>query len=150
LRQMGLADAQRGLALEFRVGALSRGPEDASAISIGSSFNGNGLRPYPVAHLRAQRQSDGTIRATWIRRSRRGGDSWQSLEVPLAEDSEQYTVEVVMLGVVLRRVTTRDAVWDYTSAMRAADAALAPYVIRVAQISQAFGPGPYREVTISA
>jgi GTA TIM-barrel-like domain/Putative phage tail protein len=149
LRQSGLADSQRGLEQHFRIGSLARGPEDASALILATSFDGNGLRPYPVAHLRADKQTSGPTRFSWIRRTRRGGDSWQSLEVPLAEDSEQYALEIFKDGSLLRRIVVTSATWDHTPAMQAADAVSAPYSVRVSQISQAYGPGPFREVVVS-
>jgi hypothetical protein len=149
VRQTGLTEAQRGLALFFRLGALSRGPEDASTVARNLSFDGNGLRPYPVAHLRVDRQPAGLLRTTWIRRTRRGGDSWQSLEVPLAEDSELYAVQVVKGGIVRRETLTTSGLWDYTQPLQEADAITLPYAIRVSQVSQAYGNGPAREIDIT-
>ncbi len=148
LRQIGMSDAQRGLDLHFRIGALSRGPDDASTVAMISSFNGNGLRPYPVAHLQHGSLPNGDARFTWIRRTRIGGDSWQSLEVPLAEADELYAVQIIRNGSIRRDVTTLVARWDYTAAMKLVDEVTAPYSIRVAQISQAYGHGPYREITV--
>jgi GTA TIM-barrel-like domain/Putative phage tail protein len=150
LRQSGLTDAQRGLELHFRIGSLARGPEDASALVLSASFVGNGLRPYPVAHLRADKQTSGLTRFSWIRRTRRGGDSWQSLEVPLAEESEQYGIEIFRGGSLLRSTVSTSATWDYTQAMQVADGISAPYSLRVSQISQAYGPGPFRELVVPA
>jgi hypothetical protein len=150
VRQMALSDSQRGLALFLRIGALNRGPEDASAAARSLSFDGNGLRPYRVAHLRAERQPSGAQRVTWIRRTRRGGDSWQSLEVPLAEDSELYVVQVLQGNVLRRETLTTSAIWDYALAQQVADAISLPYTIRVSQVSQAYGAGPARQIDILA
>lgn len=150
VRQSSLTDAQRGLELQFRIGSLARGPEDASALALAASFDGNGLRPYPVAHLRAEEPSAGLIRLSWIRRTRRGGDSWQSLEAPLAEENEQYVIEVVKDDVLRRSATTSIATWDYSPMMQLADMVSAPFTLRVAQLSQAYGAGPFRDIVISA
>ncbi|NKB16598.1 MAG: hypothetical protein HC774_06645 [Sphingomonadales bacterium] len=148
LRQSGIADAQRGLEMNFRIGSLLRGPEDTSATAITATFAGNGLRPYPVAHLRAERLPGGVVRINWIRRTRRGGDGWQSIEVPLAEDSEVYAVEISNGSAVQRNVTAASTTYDYTLAMQVADGISAPFTIRVAQLSQAFGAGPFREIAM--
>ncbi len=150
VRQLSLTDAQRGLDLQFRIGSLARGPEDASALALDASFDGNGLRPYPVAHLRTEKLSASLTRFTWIRRTRRGGDSWQSLEVPLAEENEQYAIEVVKDAIVRRSVTSTTASWEYSLTMQAADTVSTPYTIRVAQLSQAYGAGPFRDILVSA
>ncbi len=149
LQKLRLTDAQRGLTLYFRTGALLRGPEDASATAHMLPFAGNGLRPYAVAHLRADQQTNGAYRVTWRRRTRRGGDSWQSVEVPLAEDSELYLVEVRKDGNLRRQASTATPVWEYSIAMQTADAVVAPFVVRVSQVSQAYGPGPFREIVIA-
>jgi hypothetical protein len=148
LRQLGLAESQRGLSLDFRIGALSRGPEDASTTARTLSFDGNGLRPYAVAHLRHSARIDGADSFSWVRRTRLGGDSWQSIEVPLSEEVEQYTVEVVKNGSIMRTSITTQAQWDYSAAMKAADGVTKPYFLRVAQISLSYGPGPARELAI--
>jgi hypothetical protein len=149
LRQLRLTDAQRGLEVYVRTGAVARGPEDASAVARNLTFEGNGLRSYAVAHLRAEQQTNGARRFTWVRRTRSGGDSWQSLEVPLAEDSELYEMEIFKDGNLRRQVSTASPFWEYSAAMQVADAIVAPYFVRVSQVSQAYGPGPFREIAVT-
>ncbi len=115
-----------------------------------AAFQGNGLRPYAVAHLRADGLASSLTRLTWIRRTRRGGDTWQSLEVPLAEEVEQYAIEVIKDGNVRRTLTTVSTTWDYTLAMQTADLVTKPFTLRVAQLSQAYGAGPFREIAVLA
>ncbi len=75
-------------------------------------------------HLRGQRQGDGSILVTWIRRTRAAaGDSWVLAEVPLGEEREEYEIEILDGGgAVLRAITglTTPAV-TYTAAMMAGD-----------------------------
>jgi hypothetical protein len=51
-------------------------------------------------HVKAARGDDG-VTFTWIRRTRIDGDSWVG-EVPLGEDSEQYALDVLSDGGVVR------------------------------------------------
>ncbi len=150
LRQLALLESQRGLEFQFRVGSLARGPEDESSLSLTASFDGNGLRPYSVGHLYRQQQDTGSHLFTWIRRTRSGGDSWQSVEVPLAEQDELYAVEVLKNGIVRRAVTSGQTAWEYTVAMQLADGVIAPFTVRVSQLSQAFGAGPPRGIVVSS
>ena len=58
------------------------------------------LRPLAPVHLKAARDGSGVTFA-WIRRTRIDGDSWVG-EVPLGEDSEQYTVDILSGTAVVR------------------------------------------------
>lgn len=87
---------------------------------------------------------------TWVRRTREGGDSWQSLEVPLAEAQEAYLLRVTKGGVILRETTTIAPEWSYTAAQMTSDGATAPFTIEVAQLSDSFGPGLFTRIEINA
>ena len=43
-------------------------------------------------------------------------------------------------------MTVGAAHWTYTAGMRAADGVAAPFEIHVAQLSDAFGPGPFKRI----
>ena len=147
LRQIDLPLSQRGLARHYRIGAASRGYDGAEVIHQVVAFDGNGLRPYPVAHLRSQ-SAGGDTTATWIRRTRIDGDTWQSLEVPLGETLESYQIRIEQSGLIRREATVTSPQFTYTAAHRTADGVIGPYDIAVAQISQTYGPGPFRKITV--
>jgi hypothetical protein len=150
LRQMAISSALRGVALNLRVGAVARGPEDVSARAISVSPMGIGLRPYPVAHLGATFASSGDLSVSWIRRTRRDGDIWESFEVPLGEDTELYQIEVWQGPQRFRQSFAATPSFTYTAAQQTADGVSGPFELRVAQVSQAFGPGPFRSLTLAA
>lgn len=142
--QLGLPLSARGLERVWRVGAASRGVEDADVVERRLAFTGLGLRPYAVGHLQAEAEAGG-VRLRWVRRTRIDGDSWESVEVPLGEEREAYRVEVRQ-GALLRRVvevTTPD--WHYPAAWRAVDGAV---TVSVAQVSARFGAGPARRIAL--
>ncbi|PLL13156.1 host specificity protein [Tabrizicola sp. TH137] len=142
--QLSLPLSARGLERVWRVGAAARGVEDADVVERRLAFAGLGLRPYAVAHLRAEAVAGG-VRLTWIRRTRIDGDSWESVEVPLGEEREAYLVEVRQGAAVLRRVEVTVAEWVYPAAWRAADG---PVEVAVAQLSARFGAGPVRRIAL--
>ncbi len=146
VERIDLPASARGMARHYRIGNARREYSDPSYVHLVEAFDGIGLRPYAVSHLRDERAGGGDRRVTWIRRTRVDGDGWQGLEVPLGEAVEAYRVRVERDGTLLRDVSVSAPEWLYTAAMRSADGAGA--VVRVAQVSQAFGPGPYREITI--
>lgn len=147
LRQIDLPISARGLARHYRIGAASRGYDSAEVVHEVAAFQGIGLRPYGVAHLQARALGGDTV-ISWIRRTRIDGDSWQSLEVPLGEDSEAYVLRIMAGGVKKREVTVTSPSWTYTAAMRVADSLAGPLVAQVAQLSQSVGAGPFRWVVL--
>ncbi len=112
------------------------------------AFDGIGLRPYAPAHLRAMTVS-GDVQLTWVRRTRIDGDSWQSVEVPLGEDSEAYLLRVLQNEILVREATVVSPMWTYPASVQASDGLTGAYHIDVAQLSGRFGPGPFRRITIN-
>ena len=147
--QINLPLASRGLERYYRVGASERGYADSNVETHIAAFNGIGLRPYSVSHLDFQRDITENLHLTWIRRTRVDGDSWQSVEVPLGEEVEDYFVRVVKNNSIVRQMEVSESSWTYSSALQAADEIEIPFEIQVAQNSIGFGTGPFKTVLIS-
>ncbi|PKP75672.1 MAG: host specificity protein [Alphaproteobacteria bacterium HGW-Alphaproteobacteria-6] len=147
-KQIGVAAGERDLARHYRIGPARRGYDDPSYEHRIEAFAGIGSRPLSPVHLAARRSAGGDLDIGWIRRSRIEGDSWAGVEVPLGEAREAYLLRVVQGGAIRREVTTFAPGWIYGAALQAADAVAAPYEIHVAQLSDAFGPGPFTRITI--
>jgi hypothetical protein len=143
LTQIELPLSARGLARYYRFGAAARGFDDLDVVLRVESFEGAGLRPYPVAHLRARTVGD-DIALSWIRRTRIDGDTWQAFEVPLGEETERYQIRVLQANDLRAEYHTAQPQFLYSSAMRVVDLQPGAFRIEVAQISSQFGPGPYR------
>ncbi|MGR3460648.1 MAG: baseplate multidomain protein megatron [Roseovarius sp.] len=141
-RQIGLKEAQRGQARHYRIGPGGRPVDDPSFGHAVLAFDGLGLRPYAPVHLRVA-EAAGDLRVTWVRRTRIGGDRWETPEVPLGEESETYVVRVRRGAQVLREVTVSGPEWTYAAAARAGDGPDAGKRIEVAQVSVSFGPGRF-------
>ena len=149
LAQIDLAASARGLARHYRIGATGRGYDDPNVVTKVVAFDGVGLRPYSVAHLKATRSASGDIAASWIRRTRIDGDSWQSSEVPLAEDNERYIVRVVQSAAIVLDATVTAPDWTFTSAAQSLAGVSGAFTLSVAQVSDRFGPGPFRSLDIA-
>lgn len=143
--QISLSPEKRGLQRTWRIGDAAQGFDDADVVERIDSFDGIGLRPYSVAHLRARAVAGGT-EIRWIRRTRVDGDSWTAPEVPLGEEREAYVLRLERGGAVLHEVETTVPVWLYPAAWRAADGP--GVVLRVAQLSARFGAGPFRDLAL--
>ncbi|MGY6549257.1 MAG: baseplate multidomain protein megatron [Roseinatronobacter sp.] len=150
LEQLSLPLDGLGVARGYRIGPAARPLSDPSHRDLEQVFRGIGLRPYRPAHLRAERQPGGDLRLRWIRRTRLGGDGWGLAEVPLAEQTERYLVELRKGGTVLRQLSVSVPEWDYPRAAQLLDEAASGVVAAVAQVSDIFGPGPFAELEIVA
>lgn len=146
--QVGLQASERGLERFYRVGPANRAYDDPSYTSVSGAFEGVGLRPLSPCHLRVVQDGAG-YGASWIRRTRIGGDSWEIVDVPLGEESERYLVRVSVGGSVLRESVVTSPNWSYTAAEVAADNAGAGFALSVAQVSAVYGAGAFVQVDVS-
>lgn len=124
LQPLSITEADIGLPWNWRVGPASASAGAPVNTALTFTPEGAGLRPFSPVHLRGQRQGDGAILITWIRRTRAAaGDSWVLAEVPLGEEREEYEIEILDAGgAVLRTITglTTPAV-TYTAQQMAED-----------------------------
>lgn len=149
-KQIELSKAKRGLARYYRIGPAGRPVDDPSFSAVRLAFDGLGLRPLSPAHLRLSAGAGGALSISWIRRTRIDGDRWDTADVPLGEDREEYLVRVVQQDAVIRQTSTTSPVWTYSAADQAADALSGLYEIQVAQVSARFGPGRFARIEVTA
>lgn len=149
-RQIGLTSAQRGMSLTWRWGPSGRTLGDPSFRGREVAFQGIGLRPYAPCHLRAAAGVDGSVSISWLRRTRIDGDLWGSEDVPLGEDREAYALQVLVGGILRREVRTTGPAWTYSTAMQTEDGAAAGFLVRAAQVSDRFGPGPFADLAVGS
>ncbi|PYE85725.1 baseplate multidomain protein megatron [Pseudoroseicyclus aestuarii] len=147
VRQVTYPPSMRGVARHYRYGPAQRALDDATFRHEVRAFEGVGLRPYSPCHLRAAPDGAGGLRIGWTRRTRIGGDSWTGPDVPLGEASERYLLEVLVDGALARSEVLTAPAWHLDAATRAALGA-GPVVIRVAQLSEVFGPGPFEVLSL--
>jgi hypothetical protein len=137
--QPNLASTTRGTTRHFRYGPASEPLGDETYRYNTASFAGNGLRPYPVTHLKATALgNDWTI--SWLRQTRIDGDDWSGLDVPLGEDTETYLVQFYEGGNLVDTAVVTQAEWSGTLA--------AGTRVSVAQVSDRFGAGPFQDVSV--
>lgn len=152
-----VAQSDIGLPWNWRIGPASRPVSDASYAASTFAPGGIGLRPFSVAQVvqpwRTAR-SPGDLTISWIRCSRAlAADSWEAAEVPLAEDSEAYVVEILDGVTVKRTLSTATTSVLYTAIQQTTDwgALLGPgnsLDIRIYQLSALIGRGAARSVTL--
>jgi hypothetical protein len=147
---VALTAAQTRLPANYRSGPANRDIGDATYVAATHTFQALGRRPLSPVHLRAKRSTNGDLDLSWIRRTRVGGDSWESADVPLSEDSERYEIDILNALAVKRTITAASPQARYTAADQIADfGALVPACsLRIAQVSAAYGRGAPATATL--
>ena len=150
LAVIDLTPAQTGLATYWRSGPSSRGIGDATYATQVHAFAALGLRPLSPVRLKSSRAANGDLSLNWIRRTRIGGDSWDLPDVPLSEASESYQVQILSGPAVVRTFTTAAPALTYLATDQATDFGTIPahVSLRIAQVSQAYGPGAALNATV--
>ena len=104
-------------------------------------YTASHLRPFTPVHGRIEAQGDGTI-ISWVRRSRSGGDGWAGIDIPLGEESEFYTVEVMFADDRVEPFAVE------TSALALPTVSPTDITrVTIAQGSRAYGYGPPLTIT---
>ena len=147
--RVDLAAAEIRLPYLWRVGPSTRDIGDASYVAAEHTFLGLGLKPLSPVHVRAARSS-GDVTISWVRRTRFGGDTWEAPEVPLAEDSESYEVDILDGSTVKRTLVSAAPSVTYAAADQVTDfgATQPAYDVRVYQMSASYGRGTPRAATV--
>jgi hypothetical protein len=145
LARVNVSLAERTLPLIWRAVPHGAAPGGAQASERDQAWTGIAYRPFAPVHLAAQRQANGDIALSWIRRTRVGGDSWEGVEVPLGEESEAYLVTIyTAAGLAVRRYQTAGPSLTYPAADQMSDFPAGtprPLSVSVAQLSAVFGWG---------
>jgi len=147
---LALEPAEIGLVRSLRAGpmGLAYDPDRFAERSI--AVAGLGLRCLPPVHLRGSRDAAGDVAISWIRQTRLGGDGWDQVEVPLAEESEAYFVEFLE-GSVLRAsglTAATEIAFAASFLAEVLSSPFAPFTVRVAQMSATVGAGLATEILI--
>ena len=149
LAPVDMSPDEIGLAFNWRFGPASRDIGHASYVTATHAFTGAGLRPYSPVHVRGTR-TGGDLTITWSRRTRIGGDAWSAGDVPLAEESEHYEIDVLDGSAVARTIATTSSSATYSAADQVADFGTpqSACTIRVYQIAAGYGRGTARAAVI--
>lgn len=67
--------------------------------------------------------------------------------MPLSEISERYILRIEKNAVIMREIEVNAPAYFYDLAAQTADGVTAPFEVSVAQISEQYGPGPFRRIT---
>jgi len=135
--------------LDLRIVASGRSHDDPTAVALSVTPGNAALLPLSPVHVTATRRDDG-IHIGWIRRTRTDGDGWNA-EVPLGEDAEAYTLDILSGGAVKRSIACAAPAAIYATADELADFGVlqSSLHLRVVQLSSAVGAGHAAELTLT-
>ncbi len=138
-----------GQSWRYRVGPAGLDHADPAMVELSGVVGREALKPMSPVRPTARREMGG-IRLSWHRRTRRGGDGWDTVDVPLGEDVERYEVDLLLNGNVRRSLTSAEPSILYTADQEAVDfgGPQSTLSIRIVQISSVAGRGFERVATI--
>ncbi|WP_417684631.1 baseplate multidomain protein megatron [Roseibium sp.] len=140
---------QLGRAYHYRLVPAGLAVDDPLALALTHAASGRGERALAPVHLKARRTALG-IRISFTRQTRRSGDSWEQVEVPLGEESEAYEIDILGPGdEVLRTLSATTPEVLYPAADEIADfgAQVPSLSFSVCQLSATSGRGFERKAT---
>ena len=147
---LGIGIEALGAARSYIILPAGRDVGDPTAVTATAIVTGRALRPLAPVHAKARREAGG-IRISFMRRARRDGESLDLFEVPLGEDREEYSLEILAGATVLRTITLATAEYFYPSASELVDfgASQSQIAIRIRQVSMQVGPGEPLTTTLA-
>ncbi len=150
LTPVDMAPADIGLTFNWRFGPAARDIGHASYASATHTFSGVGLRPFSPVHVRGARDGSGDLVISWIRRTRINGDAWTAGEVPLAEGSERYEIDILDGSTIVRTLAATSPSVIYTAADQTTDFGTpqSACTIRVHQLAAGYGRGTPRDAVV--
>ncbi|MFV0410439.1 MAG: hypothetical protein ACK5LJ_12325, partial [Paracoccus sp. (in: a-proteobacteria)] len=157
LTPLPIPESDIGIPFNWRIGPARHPVSSDTFAAISFTPEGAGLRPFSPVHIDQPWRHPhvlGDLTLRWTRRSRDlAADSWQGMEVPLAEEREDWLVEIIDGVAVRRSLEASTTSVTYRSADQVADfgALLGPgdsLTIRIYQLSARIGRGTARTTTL--
>jgi hypothetical protein len=158
LTSLPTSEADIGIPYHWRIGPARLPVLDGAYVARDFAPEAVGLHPFapgPVAQPWQRPHEPGDLTLRWVRRSRElAADSWAGIDVPLAEDSEAYEVDILDGSTVKSTLASTTPAVTYTAAQQTADwgAPLprgAALTIRLFQVSLRVGRGAPKTVTLT-
>ena len=150
LTPLPIPEADLGIPINWRIGPARHPVSSDTFAAVSFAPEGAGLRPFAPVHVTQPWRHPhvpGDLVIRWTRRSRSlSADSWQDMEVPMAEEQQSYEVRIMDGAAVKRTLTNNAPSVLYTSAQQVTDwgAELVPgdsLTIRICQLSARIGRG---------
>ncbi|MBI3672549.1 MAG: glycoside hydrolase/phage tail family protein [Rhizobiales bacterium] len=109
-----------------------------------------GLMPWSPVHVAGNRNVSGDLAISWIRRTRFGGVWTDGTDVPLNEETESYSVDILNGTTVVRTIAVAAPSASYTAAQQVTDfgSAQSAIAVKIYQLSATVGRGRAASATL--
>ena len=131
---IGVSRAYKGVSIGASLG---------SASEIDFTFGAESLRPFSPVEIASARDGSGNLTISWLRRTRVGGELRDGVDVPLSEETEAYSVDVLNGSAVVRTIDVSSPSVSYSAAQQVADFGTTQTLlsVNIYQISALVGRG---------
>jgi hypothetical protein len=148
VRILNIPASQKGITYALKPVTFGQSESDVTAANI--VITGRTLMPLAPAQVTGVRDASGNLTIHWIRRARHGGEWRSEVDVPLMETSEQYDVEIMSAGNVVRSWRVNAPTQLYTAVDQTTDlgAPSGAITVRIYQLSSLVGRGQVAETVI--
>ena len=122
--------------------------DDAPSTAL--TFQGRSMRCLSPAQVKASRDGGNNLTMTWMRRTRWYGEWVDNTDVPLFEDSEAYSVDILNGTQVVRTLAASSPTVTYTAAQQTTDFGTPQSSVTVViyQINSVIGRGEPAKATL--
>lgn len=136
------------IGLERQWKGVTFGARSSSAPAQDFTNAAVGLKPYASVHLGGGRDADGNLTIKWVPRTRVRGQWRDNVDVPIGEDTEEYSIDVYDgpgYNTVVRTIPATTPTASYTAAQQLTDfgasAPNEPTYVKVYKMSSDIGRG---------
>lgn len=137
-----------GLSRQYKPVSIGNALADATMQEF--TYAANSLKPYSPVHISGMRDGSDNLTISWVRRTRIGGTWRDYVDAPLAEESENYEVDIMDGSDVIRTITASSPTASYTAAEQTTDfgSPQSEVTVRVYQMSAIVGRGGKGEAMV--
>ncbi|SDT99138.1 glycoside hydrolase/phage tail family protein [Stappia sp. ES.058] len=118
--------------------------DSAARKDVAHVWGARALMPLSPVHLAAERIAGSGVVFSWIRRTRTGGDAWNTVDIPLGEAREAYQAELLDAGGSVlwsREAATPSVLLSDAEEVSLFGAPQTLFTLSVRQVSDTVGPG---------
>nr|WP_253308595.1 phage tail protein [Rickettsia endosymbiont of Ceutorhynchus assimilis] len=94
--------------------AVTIGKTLAETESTTFTYSGKSLKPFAPVYATAEKDADGNIKISWLRRSRIDNDWRDYVDIPIGEDIEKYEIDIQKKNKIIRTLETTTESVTYT------------------------------------
>lgn len=130
--------------------AVTYGGTLSATSAQNATYTGVALKPYSPVQITGARDGSNNLSIAWIRRTRLSGEWRDGADVPLAESTEAYEIDIMNGVIVVRTISATSQTASYSAALQTTDfgSPQPSLTVRIYQLSAIVGRGYAGNATI--